>query len=102
MDWLINSYVSASGIWKKVASILPLVIGVGSLLSGLGGLCLEFGHAANASAMLDLLKHLQTDPNVGLIVAGLGALGVHQNHTSNVSNLQEHADKIEQIAPTLK
>lgn len=80
MDTLLNLYANASGLWKKVATLLPLLLGLGSLLSGLSGLCLELGHAANAAALLAIVQGLQHDPNTGLVVAGLAALGVHSNH----------------------
>lgn len=80
MNALIDMYANASGIWKKIATVLPFVIGAGSLLCGLGGICFELGHAANAAAMLDVLRGLSTDPNTAEVLAGLAALGIHTNH----------------------
>ncbi len=83
MGAIINLYAGASGLWKKIAAFLPIVLGLGSLLSGLAGFCLEFGHAANAAALLALAQKLQSDPNTGLVLAGLAALGIHTNHQDN-------------------
>jgi hypothetical protein len=80
MDSIVNMYASASGLWKKIAVVMPYVVGLGTLLAGLSGLCLEFGHAANAAAMLTIAQGLQHDPNVALCAAGLAALGIHEQH----------------------
>ena len=85
MNSFINMYASASGIWKKIASVLPFIIGAGSLLCGLGGICLELGHAANAAGMLDVLRGLATDTNMAEVLAGLTALGIHTNHAANAA-----------------
>jgi Na+/glutamate symporter len=92
MDTILGWIANATGIWRKVAGYLPLILGVGTLLSGLAGFCLEFGHAQNATVVLTLLKNLQSDPNMGLVVAGLAALGVHTNHAA-------HAEAIESLKP---
>ena len=96
MNTLINLWASANGIWQKISSVLPFVIGVGTLLCGLGGFCLEFGHAENAAAMLTILKNINSDPNAGLVIAGLGALGVHVNHSANVAAVQANTSQIAQ------
>lgn len=94
METLITLWTEANGFWQKIAAFLPLVIGIGTLLSGLGGFCLEFGHAANAAAVFTLLKSIQSDPNMGLVLAGLGALGVHLNHATNVAKTAQHSEDI--------
>ena len=85
MDTIISLYAGASGLWKKVSAYLPLVLGAGSVLTGLGGILGEFGHAANAGAFFALAQNLQHDPNAALVIAGLAALGIHTNHTGNVA-----------------
>lgn len=85
MNVFINMFANASGIWKKAATVLPFIIGAGSLLCGLGGICLELGHAANAAGMLDVLRGLAWDPNTAEVLAGLAALGIHTNHQSAVA-----------------
>jgi hypothetical protein len=96
VNTLINLWANANGIWQKISSVLPFVIGVGTLLCGLGGFCLEFGHAANAAAVLAIIQGLKSDPNVGLIIAGLGALGIHTNHAANVVTMQANTAAISQ------
>jgi hypothetical protein len=85
MNAFINMYAGASGVWKKIAAVLPFIIGAGSLLCGLGGICLELGHAANAAGMLDVLRGLATDANTAEVLAGLTALGIHSNHAALVA-----------------
>lgn len=97
MGTLINLYASASGLWKKVAALLPLALGLGSLLSGVAGILLEVGHANNASGLLALVQGLQNDPNTALIVAGLAALGINTNHSVTAAKVEEHAAVIEEI-----
>jgi len=87
MDFIVNFAASVSGIWKKVSSFLPLLIGLGSLLAGLAGICNEFGHAANAAAILALFQNLQNDPNTALVIAGLAGLGIHTTHQDMKANI---------------
>ena len=94
MDIMINLYASLTGAWKKVAHFLPLVIGAGTLLTGIAGFLLEIGHSANASGLLHILQNIQSDPNTALILAGLGALGVHTNHTNNAQQIQSINDPL--------
>lgn len=98
MDAIINLFANLSGLWKKLAALLPLVLGAGSLLSGLAGFCNEFGHAANAAALLSLAQGLQNDPNTALVLAGLAALGIHTNHKANAETIGDHAEVINQLA----
>lgn len=89
MDTIVSILGKVSGIWKKVAAVLPLLAGAGSLLVGVGGLLLELAHSTNAGGALHVIQNLQSDPNTALIVGGLTALGVHTNHTSNVAAIQK-------------
>lgn len=101
MDMIVNACASVSGVWKKIAAFLPLLLGAGSVLSGLAGFCMEFGHAANAAALLKLAQGLQTDPNTALVLAGLAALGINTNHKSNAAVLADHAATIDDHAAIL-
>ena len=92
MGTLINLYANASGLWKKAASFLPLILGIGSLLGGLAGFCNEFGHAKDAASLLAVLQGISNDPNSALVLAGLGALGIHTNHAANAATLEDHTD----------
>lgn len=94
MGTLVNLFASVSGIWKKAASFMPLILGVGSLLGGLAGFCNEMGHAKDAAALLAILQGVSNDPNSALVLAGLGALGIHTNHAANAAALEDHADAI--------
>lgn len=98
MDTLLNLAANVSGLWKKVAALLPLVLGAGTLLVGVGGVLLELGHAGNAAAALKVIQGLQSDPNTAMVLAGLTALGIHQNHTATVAVLDDHAAKIDAAA----
>jgi hypothetical protein len=91
---MINLYANMTGLWKKIAGWLPLIIGLGTLLSGISGLLLELGHAANVTAILNIFKNLQSDSNTALIIAGLGALGIHTNHASTTAVLADHQAQI--------
>ncbi|MDD5301487.1 MAG: hypothetical protein PHS14_00145 [Elusimicrobia bacterium] len=77
MDPLINLYASLTGLWDKFAVWLPKIGGVGSVLTGVGGLLLEVSHATSAAALVELARNFKGDPNVGLILAGLVVLGLH-------------------------
>lgn len=95
MDTLINLYVTLTGAWKKVAAFLPLIGGIGSLLLGVGGFAIEISHAANAGALLDIIKGWNTDPNTALVSAGLLALGVHTNHKGNQTAIATNTQQIQ-------
>ncbi|SRR5258707_8473067 len=83
MDTLINLYANVTGLWKKISYWLPLICGVGSILTGLGSLLLRLGHAGSAAVAFSILSNLnQNDPNVMLIIGGLAALGIHTNQAS--------------------
>ena len=87
MNLILNLAASASGLWKKVAAILPLVGGAGSILVGVGNIAIQLAACPSAAAMLVIFKGLSsTDPNVHLIVGGLVALGIHQNHMDQLQS----------------
>lgn len=89
MDTIVNAIAAISGLWKKAASLLPLLVGAGSVLVGAGNIALALGHAADAAAALHIIQGLGAgDPNVMLIVGGLTALGVHTNHQDVVAQVQ--------------
>lgn len=89
MNTIINLYANVTGLWKKVSYWLPLICGVGSILTGLGSLLMRLGHSGSASAALHVLSNLdQSDPNVVLIIGGLAALGVHTNNANLTAQVQ--------------
>lgn len=95
MDTIINMYAAATGLWKKVASFLPLAYGAGSVLVGAGSILVQLGHSASAADALHMLGSLdKTNPNVVLIGTGLLALGVHTNHSENAAKLDDRAEKL--------
>jgi hypothetical protein len=84
MDFIVNTFASVSGLWKKVAQYLPLLAGVGSVLVGGGSILLALGRAGNAAAAIHVIQGLSAqDPNVIMIVGGLTAMGIHSNHSEN-------------------
>ena len=85
MNTIIGWIANLTGIWKKVATVLPMIAGAGSLLVGAGGVLLEVAHAGNAGAALKVIQGLTSDPNTAMIIAGLTAIGIHSNHSSNVA-----------------
>lgn len=98
MDFIINLYAGASGLWKKVAALLPLLAGAGSVLVGAGSILIALSHVANAAAALAVIKSLTaSDPNVIMIMAGLTALGIHTNHTENKNVIADHGDAIDAV-----
>lgn len=71
-----------SGLWKKVATWLPYLGGLGSLLTGVASICVKASHAPDAAALVALAKGLAdpTNPDAMLIMAGATVLGLHTNH----------------------
>lgn len=103
MNFLVNLYTNATGIWKKVASWLPLISGAASVLIGLGNILLKVGHSQNAGDALNILKSLTpTDPNVMMIAGGLTALGIHSNHQDNVAAIDIHGNQLASVNTTLE
>lgn len=101
MDTIINMYAAATGLWKKVAAMLPLAYGAGSVLVGAGSILVQLGHSASTADALHLLGSLdKTNPNVVLIGTGLLALGVHTNHSENAAKLADHSEQLSPAGET--
>ncbi len=100
MNWIINLYANISGLWKKVAALLPLIGGAASVLIGAGNVLLGLSHASNAAAALNVLKGLNAnDPNVIMVLGGLTALGIHTNHQEHTAAIQANALAIQAPLP---
>jgi hypothetical protein len=93
MDFITNTIASVTGIWKKIASVLPLIAGAGGVLVGSGSILIQISHSGSASAALHIIQSLnQNDPNVMMIAGGLLALGIHTNHQENKASIADQKD----------
>lgn len=91
MNTLASLYASASGLWAKIALILPKLSGLASVLTGAGMVVSEAARAQNAGQLLALAQNFHHDPGVGLIVAGLTALGYHAHQQAILAAVTQAA-----------
>ncbi len=98
MDTLIDLYAKFTGLWAKIADLLPLLGALGGILGAGATIAARAAQSKDAATLLHSLH--PTTEEMAAISLSIGLIKTHFNHQENKAMLDMHHELIGPLRPS--